>query len=650
MRSISDQYVADARQGPSGIRRRELTAFLILAFTIPWLLWLVRALTGIDLVAAGGMLGVGVATFVTVRWVRRPGDIPRDTAMAPLRPTGRLVRFCLIGLAAPPAFAFLAVAIGALAGVYPIDLTGFSGLRAVYAPETAGQDGVPVGTILSALAVNLGMSVLALPLFFCEEWAWRGFLLPRLRPLGLWPALLLGGLIWGLWHLPGFVGTGTAHRLVPFLVTVVLFNVLLGWLRLASGLIWPCVIAHAANNTLVNAFVQVLFAADDRQALSNPWTLGLGGWPGWLVMLAVIAALVAGDAFRRAAAREPVPARMRARPRRLRRMVTGVFTVVLVAALTGAAVQHSLAPTDPRRYAIPGRLVDLGSHHLHLRCLGTQGPTVVFASGWGDSSTTWADLQAALATSGRRSCAYDRAGYAWSSPGTGDQDVTAQADDLAALLSRAGESGPFVFVGHSWGGHVARLFHARWPERVAGMVLLDPADEHTMKDLATPAAIQAGVWSAAAAVGLLRTGDWMVDPREPRLTRDNVPVVFGPATWEAAAAEMRTYDASTRAVREQPRTAGSWGSLPVIVLSARGDQPTITHHSQIAALSTRGRHIVASTDDHYLHLADPALVLHHIRGIARQKACHQTGGEPAAALLRRAQEEGGVRPTTTATC
>ncbi|MEV0999952.1 alpha/beta fold hydrolase [Nonomuraea sp. NPDC050202] len=608
---------AGARFAPSAFRPRELIVFLVLAFTLPWLLWLVRLVTGVDVIAAGGMLGAGVATFVVVRWIRRPGSLPRDTALAPLRPAGRLVRFCAIGLGVPLLLAFLAVAIGALAGVYPVDLAGFSGLRAVYAPDTAGEQGVPAGTILSALAANLGLFALLLPLAFCEEWAWRGFLLPRLRPLGLWPALLLSGLIWGLWHLPGHVGTSTTSRLVPFLVTAVLFGVLLGWLRLASGLIWPGVVAHAANNTLITGFVNVLFAADDPQALGNPWTVGISGWPGWLVMLTVIATLAVSGSFRRVAAREPVPVRTRRRAGRLRRTGAGALGLVVAACLTGAAVEQSLSPGDLQRHPVPGRLVDLGTHQLHLRCLGAGGPTVVFASGWGDSSTTWADLQDALAATGRRSCAYDRAGYAWSSPGPGDPGLTAQTDDLAALLARASEPGPFVLVGHSWGGHVARLFHARWPGRVAGMVLLDVADEHSTDDLATLAGIQARVWSAAAAVGLLRTGAWMVDPRESRLTRGHVPVVFGPSTWAAAAAEMRAYDTSTRLVRALPRTAGSWGSLPLAVISARGDQPAIAHHRQIAALSTRGRHAVAPTDDHYLHLAEPALVLRHIRQIGR---------------------------------
>ncbi|MDH2430555.1 CPBP family intramembrane metalloprotease [Sphaerisporangium sp. TRM90804] len=278
-------------------RRREIAVFVILAFGIPWLLWVLRRLTGVDAIAPGGMLAAGLATFVAVRWVRRSRDIRRETAMAPLRPARPLLRYCLIGLLLPLAFGFASIGIGALAGVYPLDLTGFGALRSTFAPGTVDEQGMPIGLILSALAINVGLLLILLPLAFCEEWAWRGYLLPVLRPFGLWPALLLSGLIWGLWHLPGFIGSQAAPRTIPFMITAVFFGVLLGWLRLASGLIWPGVIAHAVNNTLITGFVNAVFGSGDLIARSNPWTIGLSGWPGWLVMLAVIAVLVARGAL-----------------------------------------------------------------------------------------------------------------------------------------------------------------------------------------------------------------------------------------------------------------------------------------------------------------------------------------------------------------
>jgi membrane protease YdiL (CAAX protease family) len=266
--------------------RRELATFLALAFAIPWLLWLLLQLTGVDIVAAGGMLAAGLATFVTMRWVRRSRDIRRQTALTPLRP---LVRYCVIGLLVPLAFGCAAIGIGALAGVYPLDLAGLSMLRRVFAPGSASAG---PGLILTALGINLALLVILLPLAFCEEWAWRGYLLPALRPLGVWPALLLSSLIWGLWHLPGYVGPYAKPGLVPFLITVLFYGVLLGWLRLTSGSIWPGVFAHATVNTMIPGFINVVFAADDPQAVANPWTVGLTGWPGWLVMLAVVAVLV----------------------------------------------------------------------------------------------------------------------------------------------------------------------------------------------------------------------------------------------------------------------------------------------------------------------------------------------------------------------
>lgn len=127
---------------------------------------------------------------------------------------------------------------------------------------------------------------------------------------------------------------------------------------------------------------------------------------------------------------------------------------------------------DHRAFAMPGRSYDVGGRRLHMNCVGAGRPTVVLANGLGETSADWAWITAALAAD-TRVCAYDRAGQGWSDDASGPQDGTAVAADLHALLQRADEPGPYVFVGHSIGGPYAMTYAARYPDEVAGLVLLD---------------------------------------------------------------------------------------------------------------------------------------------------------------------------------
>src|SRR3954470_19529136 len=148
-----------------------------------------------------------------------------------------------------------------------------------------------------------------------------------------------------------------------------------------------------------------------------------------------------------------------------------VVAVMAVAAVGGAAETVGLA-ADQHTYAMPGRLYDVGGHRLHLDCTGSGGPTVVLMSGLGGFSASWARIAPAVAHT-TRVCAYDRVGQGWSEDTSEPQDGAAAARDLHTLLGRAGEDGPFVLVGHSIGGDYAMTYAARYPEQVAGMVLLD---------------------------------------------------------------------------------------------------------------------------------------------------------------------------------
>lgn len=124
----------------------------------------------------------------------------------------------------------------------------------------------------------------------------------------------------------------------------------------------------------------------------------------------------------------------------------------------------------------PGKSVDLGGHRLHVNCSGNGRPTVVVENGLGDFSFDWVLVQTRVSQF-TRICTYDRAGYAWSDPGPKPRTFAQINLELRDALAKLGEKGPYVLVGHSYGGPVIRNFAITYPKDVAGMVQVDAAFE-----------------------------------------------------------------------------------------------------------------------------------------------------------------------------
>ena len=158
-------------------------------------------------------------------------------------------------------------------------------------------------------------------------------------------------------------------------------------------------------------------------------------------------------------------------PGRGRWLLTPVIAVLALASV-GATYENISLTRDQDTYAAPGRRYDVGGHRLHLDCRGHGGPTVVLFNGLGEISASWARIAGPVAET-TRVCAYDRAGQGWSDDAEHPQDGVRPPTDLHALLAAAGESGPYVLVGHSTGGTYAMTYAAQYPEQVAGLVLLD---------------------------------------------------------------------------------------------------------------------------------------------------------------------------------
>ena len=158
------------------------------------------------------------------------------------------------------------------------------------------------------------------------------------------------------------------------------------------------------------------------------------------------------------------------------RLLLGMVALIVFLLALGASYEALMAAGDADRYPARGQLVDVGGYRLHISCVGEGSPTVVLDAGLGGFSLDWSLVQPELAAT-TRVCAYDRAGYGWSDPSPHARTPSQIADELHTLLVNAGIQGPYVLVGHSAAGKHVRLYASRYPQAVAGMVLIDARHE-----------------------------------------------------------------------------------------------------------------------------------------------------------------------------
>jgi len=297
------------------------------------------------------------------------------------------------------------------------------------------------------------------------------------------------------------------------------------------------------------------------------------------------------------------------------------------------------------RFPPPGVLVNIGGHRLHLNCSGEGSPTIVLDAALGGSSLSWSLVQPAVSRQ-TRTCSYDRAGFGWSDAGPMPRTAARIAHELRVLLERAGIPPPFVLVGHSFGGLVMRIFASRYRTDVAGLVLVDPAHP---EDWVHPAPkeqikIDRGVrlcrhGATAARLGLARAVSVLVGLGAFGIARGLVKVVsrgglsredegiLAPV-WKLPPGarrplrhfwtEVKFFEALGSQIESICQSAadtleagdGGYGDLPLITISSTdpGDY-RFRQQEALAALSTRGRHIIAPNSGHWIPLDQPEAVI-----------------------------------------
>lgn len=328
-----------------------------------------------------------------------------------------------------------------------------------------------------------------------------------------------------------------------------------------------------------------------------------------------------------------------------------IRTLGLAAAALGlasATYQAYGERRDARRFPPPGQLVDVGGRRLHLWCEGAGTPTVVILPALGTPALEWVGVQRALKDD-TTVCLVDRAGVGWSDPGPWPRTFGRMADEFQTVLEVARVPTPYVLVGHSIGGLIARLYCARNRARVAGLVLVDSTPE----DLASLQRAGAArfYWRAlqcrARPLGLVRA---RVELGLSRSHREYAKRVCPPDLEDAYVAialksSGRRADVqellNIAATAEVSREARRLGRLPVTVITAgpRGRESWYAGwrelQDDLASLSECTTRVFAEHAGHHVHHDDQELVVRAIRDLVRSCSTRASADTNAQTTSRR---------------
>jgi pimeloyl-ACP methyl ester carboxylesterase len=313
----------------------------------------------------------------------------------------------------------------------------------------------------------------------------------------------------------------------------------------------------------------------------------------------------------------------------MRRIALGLLILIVSLTALGTAYEFYARAKAHENYPPPGRMVDIGGRQMHLDCRGEGSPTVVLESGADFfGSLAWASVQDQISRR-TRTCSYDRAGIIWSEPKSTPQDANAVAQDLHAVLTEAGLTGPVVLVGHSLGGPYIMSYTRLFPGEVQGLVFIDASHPDLRERLPEkvgkrPIPMAYKILAALAWTGITR----LVPDNSAPWVPDRVKAVSRAYFGESAPAVLFEME-SIPATLQQSGELRDLQDRPLVVLTAMeplhadllaslgltpGEGEEIQAmlsvlHRDAASWSSRSRQQDVSDSGHYIQFQRPDLVI-----------------------------------------
>lgn len=274
---------------------------------------------------------------------------------------------------------------------------------------------------------------------------------------------------------------------------------------------------------------------------------------------------------------------------------TRVAPMAIILHLTLAGALTFMSGAADAGTAPQGRHVTVGGRRLFVSCSGREsGPLVVLIAGGPFSTEVWKRVQDPLSTSARV-CSFDRAGVGGSDPSPHPQTADQIVADLHALLRQAREEPPYVLVGHSVGGIYARMFAARFPESVGGLVLVDSAHEEQ-------------IWRLAAIAPALVDAEYGSAWKDPKARKDLGFLSDGETLkWNTRAPLIVLQQG--RALPERPELGLTATALPQVTALWRSLQKDLASRSPSGELRT------AERSGHFIQTDQPELVVRAVQDV-----------------------------------
>jgi pimeloyl-ACP methyl ester carboxylesterase len=284
----------------------------------------------------------------------------------------------------------------------------------------------------------------------------------------------------------------------------------------------------------------------------------------------------------------------------------------------------------------PGKLVEVNGRNMHINCIGNKSPTIILDSGAGGFSLEWRNIQHSLSQYARV-CAYDRAGYGWSDMGPLPRTTKRIAHELHTLLENAGIHGPFIIVGHSFGGFTAQYFARYFEDEIAGLVLVDSSHDEQVYRLPENGknVVRRSLHQDRSTMVTKAVLHEHYPEEDAAVAQQLMARWSAMLTWRE---EMANYALSARELRDLHR--GPILQIPIVVLT-RGKRvwPDTPYgdamekawtelQDELSDLSDHSTHIIAENSGHVIHLDEPDLVVDAIHDVLNyvEKGLDERGG------------------------